>query len=66
MIRDLRHAAGLNQMDIARALGLDRSTVGKWEQGRAFPRCEHVPKLARILGCTIDQLYEQVDAGKAG
>lgn len=54
---DLREKTGLTHRLIAEALGVDRTTVGKWENGQAFPRADLVPKLAKLYGCTIDQLY---------
>lgn len=56
-IKELREKAGLTQDTVAKALMLDRSTVAKWETGESKPRADKLPELARILGCTIDELY---------
>lgn len=51
-----RVAAGLRQEDVARELNIDRSTVAKWETGRAKPRADALIKLARLFGCTVGEL----------
>lgn len=56
-IRELREAAGLTQADVARHLGLDETTVAKWEAGVSYPRAACLPKLADLFSCTIDALY---------
>ena len=39
-------------------LNVDRSTIAKWETGEAMPRADKLPEIAKILGCTIDDLFE--------
>lgn len=55
-ITDRRNELNLTQLDIARKLGVDRSTVAKWETAQSLPRAELLPKLAGILDCTTDEL----------
>lgn len=54
----LRKHAGLKQKDIAEKMGVDRSTVTKWETSKAAPRASELPKLAKILNCTITELFQ--------
>lgn len=54
-----RKKAGLTQADVAEALKVDRSTVAYWENGVAMPRAELLPRIAALLSCTIDQLFEE-------
>ena len=56
-IRELRQSAGMTQQALASELKVDRSTVAYWETGTAMPRAEQLPKLADVLGCTIDALF---------
>lgn len=51
-----RNELKLTQYDVAQKMGVDRSTVAKWETGQSFPRAELLPKLASILDCTTDEL----------
>lgn len=56
-IRAKREAIGVTQQAMATALGVDRSTVTKWEAAGTYPRSSLFPKIADFLGCTIDELY---------
>ena len=58
--KELREAAGLSQEDLARMLGLDRSTIAKWEGGASRPTASKLPALAAALGCSIDDLFRPV------
>ena len=56
-IRALREKAGLNQADLAKIIGVDRTAVIKWELADVFPRADKLPQLADALHCTIDALF---------
>ena len=51
-----RERSGLTQCDIARELEIDQSTVSLWEVGKTRPRAKILPKLARLLDCSIEEL----------
>lgn len=53
-----RKAVGFSQERLAERLGIDRSTVARWEAGDNEPLPWLRPKLARILQVSIDQLDE--------
>ena len=55
-IKTARSAKGISQEALAAELGIDRSAIAKWETGKSLPRAELLPKLADILGCTVDEL----------
>lgn len=57
-IKELRELRELSQRDLANYLGVDQSAVAKWETGVSLPSADKLPKLAQILGCTIDELYD--------
>lgn len=57
-IASLRQSKGLTQQNLADELNINRSTVAMWEAGESFPRADKLPILARILGCTINDLFE--------
>lgn len=56
-ITELREAAGLTKTELSQAMGVDLAAVHRWETGTAMPRAEKLPKLADLLGCSIDALY---------
>lgn len=47
----------MTQAELAARLCVDPSSVAKWETEKAYPRADMLPKIASILGCTIDELY---------
>lgn len=61
-IKGLREAAGLSQLQVADSMGVVQSAVSSWESEVALPKARQLPLLARVLGCTIDDLYAE-DAG---
>ena len=56
-IKAQRKRLGLSQAELAEILGVAVSAVGMWESGERRPRHETIPTLARVLRCTIDDLY---------
>lgn len=54
-----RKKAGLTQMQVANKLGITDSAVNQWERGKTFPKTEQLPKLARLYGCTVDELLRE-------
>ena len=57
-IRKRREALGVTQQEMADSLGVERSTVGKWESPGNYPRPKFFKAIAAYLGCTIDELFE--------
>ena len=55
-----RKAAALTQEDLAHLVGVDRSTIGRWESGETEPQPWHRRKLAKQLGVTSEQLDEML------
>lgn len=58
-IKEAREKAGLTQQDLANELGVGQSTVAMWETQKSLPRTDKLPALAKILGCTIDELLKK-------
>ncbi|WP_346705302.1 helix-turn-helix transcriptional regulator [uncultured Agathobaculum sp.] len=65
-IKCKRESAGWTQARLARELGISRATVAMWETGKSRPRYDMLPKIARLLGCTIDELYADEPEKEAG
>ncbi len=51
-----RAAVGYTQETLAERLGISTSTAARWEQGLSSPRPGQRPKLAGLLGVTLDGL----------
>jgi len=54
----LREAKGLTQTEVGEALGVGQTAVSMWETGTNTPRSIHLIKLAKLFGCTIEELLE--------
>ena len=57
-IRQCREKAGLQQKQVAESMCVLTSAVSNWESEVALPRARQLPILAKVLGCTIDDLFE--------
>lgn len=55
-IAELRKRVGLTQLQLAEKLKISDKTVSRWENGLGFPEVTQFPKLAEILGVTVDFL----------
>lgn len=51
-----RKRAGLLQRQVAEALNVSLGTVAMWDTGRNKPRADMLPKIAKLYGCTVDEL----------
>ena len=61
-VKELRVSKNLTQDELAKKMNVTRSTVAMWETGAAFPPGNKIPKLAEVLGCSIDELYGKENA----
>ena len=54
-IAEARVAKGMNQSELARALGVTPQSVQKWEAGGA-PKGARLREIAQVLGTTVEYL----------
>lgn len=54
--KSARKAAGLTQQDTAQALGVERSSIAKYESGAAVPGISNLPSICKVLNIPIDEL----------
>lgn len=55
-IRELRKNQKMTQSDVARQLGITRSSVNAWEMGVSMPSTYYVAKLSELFGVSSDYL----------
>ena len=53
-LKFLRKKAGYTQEQFAQELGIKRSLVGAYEEGRAEPRLQNLSKISKVLNVTVD------------
>ena len=61
-IKALRERAGLTQFELAKFLNVKQASVSRWECGDSLPSSDKLPELAKILECSIDDLYDTESA----
>lgn len=64
-LKGLRDLTGLTQAELAEKLGVSQGVVSFWEIGRNLPEASKLPELARILGCTVDDLFQEHQSASA-
>ncbi len=57
IIRNRRRELGLSQRQLAKLVGVQPTTVSRWETGQGYPDQGIVGKLALELGITTDELF---------
>ena len=48
---------GVSQNELASRVGVGQSTVAMWENNSNLPRADKLPEIAKVLGCTINDLF---------
>lgn len=55
-IRKIRERKKISQESIAAQIGVTQGAVSQWESGNTMPTAQNIIDLARILGCTTDDI----------
>lgn len=58
-IESLRRAAGITQIQLAVQMGVTQGTISIREPENMLPRTRDLPRLARVLGCQIGNLFTE-------
>lgn len=56
-IRELRKQAGFTQATLAKAMGVTQSIASDWDNEVYLPKTRQLPELARLLNCSINDLF---------
>lgn len=57
-IAELRKQKGLTQLELAQQMGVTDKAVSKWERDLSCPDIHTVPRLAEVLGVSMDELMQ--------
>lgn len=60
-LRDLRTGIRMTQVEIAKALGTQQSTINRYEQGQSVPSPEIFVRYADYFDVSMDYLYCRTD-----
>ncbi len=55
-VKKLREQKGLSQAELARQLGITRSSVNAWEMGISVPSTQYIVDLAGVFDISTDYL----------
>lgn len=58
MISSLRKEKGMTQLDLANFMNVTDKAVSKWERDLSCPDIHSLPKLAKHLGVSVDDLMQ--------
>lgn len=56
-IEEIRKERGVNQAELAKALGVSRQTISSLENGRYNPSIELAYRLSKYFGMTIEEVF---------
>lgn len=65
-LKEMRKRAGLTAKDVALKMGVTFQNVYNWENGSYLPPAKRLPELAKLCGCTVDELLSADQAGEMG
>ena len=58
-IKEARLKKSISQLELAEKLNVTQGAVSQWENETASPRTALLPKIAQVLGCTVDELLRK-------
>lgn len=59
-----RKLHNMSQSELAKILDLDRTTIGKWENGKSFPSSDVLLRVSEIFGVSTDYLLGNTNIKK--
>lgn len=48
-LKQWRQLAGLTQVELAKAVGKDQTTIVRWEKGETQPKADDIAKIEQVL-----------------
>lgn len=63
-LKQFREEAALTQPELGQLCGVTKQTIWGWETGVVSPRPPHIRKLAEVLGKSVAEIRQAVQATK--
>ena len=60
-IMEFRQKNKLTQGEFGDLLGVSAQAISKWERELCYPDITILPDLAKVLGCTVNDFFEEYD-----
>ena len=57
-LKKARTRLGLTQEELAKKIGIAQNAISAYERGLRTPRVLKIPKIAEVLGLSVDELIE--------
>lgn len=57
-LRRIMYDRGVNQSDMAKALGYSKQSVSQWMNGEHLPRMKKIDEICKYLGCKRSDLLD--------
>ena len=57
-LKEIREKQFLTQAELGKLIGVEQNTISQWEQDVRMPRADKLPLIAKVLNCTVDDLFE--------
>ena len=64
-LKRIRQSRGMSMEELGKAVGVSRQVVSAWELGIYWPKASSLPRIAEVLGCTIDELFRDTSQSAA-
>ena len=65
-LQQARRMKGITQQELAKRLDVEQASVSNWERGKCAPFKKYHKKIAKILGCTTEDIDELKEAKPNG
>lgn len=65
-IKAKREQANITQAELARELDITQGAVSQWETGVTKPSIDLMFKIAKLFGCTVEELYAEKTPSEEG
>lgn len=56
--KELRKSKNMTQCELATAIGITQQAVANWESGRSKPMTDCIIKIASVLNCSMQTVFE--------
>ena len=53
-LKKIRQYKGYTQLDVAAEIGVEQSTIAKWESGKTEPKASSLIALSKLFQCSVD------------